>query len=77
MFRAASFHQTFLSGWYRIRAVEPPNSHSYLQTAPTAAPGAPALLASYATAGQFNITDDGQLVGSTSTTPARAARRCA
>ncbi|PSR76167.1 hypothetical protein BD289DRAFT_378870, partial [Coniella lustricola] len=60
---AASGTATLSSGWYWIRAVESPYYHSYLQSQPAATP-APAVLASPATAGQFNIVD-GQLVYNT------------
>ncbi|KAF9895320.1 hypothetical protein FE257_000224 [Aspergillus nanangensis] len=51
---------TLESGWYWVRAVEEPNYHSYLQTKPTATPGA-AYLDAGANAGQYNVVD-GQLV---------------
>jgi len=54
---------TLQSGYYWIRAVESPNYHSYLQTLPTGVPGT-AILASYTTAGQFQIIS-GQLVQTT------------
>jgi hypothetical protein len=51
---------TLQSGYYWIRAVESPNFHKYLQTAPEYKPGT-AILDSYTTAGQFQIIS-GQLV---------------
>lgn len=51
---------TLQDGYYWIRAVEEPNFHFYLQTAPVYEPGT-ALLESYTTAGQFQVVD-GQLV---------------
>ncbi|KAH8682564.1 hypothetical protein BX600DRAFT_521862 [Xylariales sp. PMI_506] len=55
---------TLVSGYYWIRAVETPYSHSYLQAAPTATPSpgpGDAYLLSNTKAGQFNVVD-GQLV---------------
>ncbi|RKU42984.1 hypothetical protein DL546_001074 [Coniochaeta pulveracea] len=52
---------------YWIRAVASPNFHKYLQTKPANLPG-PAILDSYTTAGQFQITD-GQLVNSIANPP--------
>ncbi|BCS25446.1 uncharacterized protein APUU_50157S [Aspergillus puulaauensis] len=51
---------TLSPGWFFIRAVEEPNYHSYLQSAPTATPGL-AVLDANTGAGQFNIIS-GQLV---------------
>lgn len=51
---------TLQAGYYWIRAVEAPNFHKYLQTAPEYTTGI-ALMGDYTTAGQFNIVN-GQLV---------------
>jgi hypothetical protein len=51
---------TLQSGYLWIRADEQPNFHDYLQTNPQYEPGT-AILASYTTAGQFQIVN-GQLV---------------
>jgi len=55
---------TLQSGYYWIRAVESPNFHKYLQTAPEYEPGT-AIMDDYTTAGQFQIVS-GQLVELTS-----------
>lgn len=52
---------TLIDGWYFVRAVAEPNYHSYLQSKPTAAPGADAYLDGPLAAGFYNIIDD-QLV---------------
>jgi hypothetical protein len=54
---------TLVSGWYWIRAVAPPNFHSYLQSKPTGLPS-DAYLDAASNAGQFNVVD-GQLVYNT------------
>ncbi len=51
---------TLSPDWFFIRAVEEPNYHSYLQSAPTETPGI-AVLDTNTQAGQFNIVS-GQLV---------------
>lgn len=58
---------TLKSGQYWIRAVASRNFHKYLQTKPANLPGV-AILDSYTTAGQFQITD-GQLVNSIADPP--------
>ncbi|KAI9159059.1 Endoglucanase gh5-1 [Paramyrothecium foliicola] len=54
---------TLVSGWYWVRAVAPPNFHSYLQAQPTGVPG-DAYLSAETRAGQFNVVS-GQLVYNT------------
>ncbi|OCK88667.1 uncharacterized protein K441DRAFT_306139 [Cenococcum geophilum 1.58] len=48
------------SGYYWIRAVEPPNFHKYLQSNPLYSTR-PAVMGGYTTASQFQVVD-GQLV---------------
>lgn len=60
---AAAAVPTLINGWYFVRAVAPPNYHSYLQSQPTGSPST-AYLTTPEGAGQFNIID-GQLVYNT------------
>ncbi|OJD30674.1 carbohydrate-binding module family 1 protein [Diplodia corticola] len=52
---------TLQDGYLWIRAVEDPNFHKYLQSAPLYSSGA-AVIDVYTQAGQFNVDADGQLV---------------
>jgi hypothetical protein len=54
---------TLVAGWYWIRAVAPPNYHSYLQAQPTGVAG-DAYLSAATRAGQYNVVS-GQLVYNT------------
>ena len=60
---------TLQSGYYWIRAVEPPNFHKCLQSSSLYSTG-PAVMGDYTTAGQFQVVGGQlvQLIGATSAT---------
>lgn len=69
-FPAGSVPTTLVNGYYWIRAVSPPNYHLYLQSSSPLSAGT-ALINTHTSAGQFQLTADGQLVyyRGTSATP--------